>query len=133
MEAGRVKMSNLSKEDVNSKSDKKPGISTSERQWLQIEKFQNEDNSIWLDRANLESEMNSWEFPLHFIDFETSTVAIPFNAGRRPYEELAFQFSHHIVHEDGSVEHFGQYLNLKQGEFPNYEFVERTQSSARKR
>ena len=123
IEAGRVKLSNLSKEDVNPKSDKKPGKSTSERQWLQIEKFQNEDDSIWLDRANLDSEMNSWVFPLHFIDFETATVAIPFNAGRRPYEVLAFQFSHHIVHEDGSVEHFGQYLNLEQGEIPNYEFV----------
>ena len=50
-------------------------------------------------------------------------VAIPFNAGRRPYEGIAFQFSHHIVHEDGSVEHFGEYLNTEQGGFPNYDFV----------
>lgn len=126
IEAGRIKMSELLEQDVtpkNPKPKKRPGLSTSERQWLQIEKFQKRDNSIWLDRENLQSEMDRWVFPLHFIDFETATVAIPLNAGRRPYEEIAFQFSHHIVREDGSVEHFGEYLNTERGVFPNYEFV----------
>jgi hypothetical protein len=52
-------------------------------------------------------------------------VAIPFNRGRRPYEGIAFQFSHHIVYEDGRVEHRGQYLNSEIGAFPNYDFVRR--------
>ena len=123
IEAGRIKMSELLEEDVGPESNDQLGISTSERQWLQIEKFQKGDNSIWLDRDNLKSEMDSWDFPLHFIDFETASVAIPFNAGRRPFEEIAFQFSHHIVREDGTVEHFGEYLNTERGVFPNYEFV----------
>lgn len=50
-------------------------------------------------------------------------AAIPFNRGRHPYELVAFQFSHHIVHQDGRVEHRGQYLNTQRGVFPNYEFV----------
>ncbi len=58
-----------------------------------------------------------------FIDFETSVVAIPFNKERRPYEQVAFQFSHHIVYEDGRIEHTNQYLNNKVGIFPNFEFV----------
>ncbi len=123
IEAGRIKMSELSEEDVGPEPNDQPGLSTSERQWLQIEKFQNGDHSIWLDRENLQSEMDRWVFPLHFIDFETASVAIPLNAGRRPYEEIAFQFSHHIVREDGSAEHFGEYLNTERGVFPNYDFV----------
>lgn len=123
IEAGCIKMSDLSKDDVDPKPDKKPGISASERQWLQIKKSQDGDNSNWLDRENLQLEMNKWLFPFHFIDFETTMVAIPFNAGRRSYEGIAFQFSHHIVHEDGTVEHFGEYLNTEKGAFPNYEFV----------
>lgn len=123
IEAGRIKMSDLTEEDVVPKPDKKSGISASERQWLQIKKFKNGDNSIWLDRENLRREMSSWVFPLHFIDFETTMAAIPFNAGRRPYEGIAFQFSHHIFYEDGSVKHAGQYLNTEQGVFPNYDFV----------
>ena len=123
IESGRIKMSELLEEDVGPEPNDQPGLSTSERQWLQIEKFQNGDHSIWLDRENLQSEMGRWVFPLHFIDFETASVAIPLNAGRRPYEEIAFQFSHHIVREDGSVAHFGEYLNTERGVFPNYEFV----------
>lgn len=123
---GLIKMSDLSKKDIEPKNptaDSKPGISRLNRQWLQITKVKNRDSSFWLDREHLQNEMNKWVFPLHFIDFETASMAIPFNAGRRPYEVIAFQFSHHIIREDGSVEHFGEYLNTDRGKFPNYDFV----------
>jgi hypothetical protein len=48
---------------------------------------------------------------------------VPFNSGRRPYETIAFQFSHHIAHEDGRIEHADEYLNTAQGVFPNFDFV----------
>ena len=123
IEAGSIKIMDISKEDIKPVSDNKPGMFTSERQWMQVQKCQNQDNSIWIDRKNLQDEINRWTFPLHFIDFESITTAIPFNAGRRPYELMAFQFSHHIVYDNGSIEHIGQYLNTEPGVFPNYEFV----------
>ena len=125
---GIVKMSHLSKADIAPQPDNKPGLSQSERQWLQITKVKDNDSTFWLDRKNLQSEMNKWEFPLHFIDFETAKLAIPFNAGRRPYEEIAFQFSHHIVRKNGTVKHYGEYLNRERGAFPNYEFVRNLKS-----
>jgi hypothetical protein len=48
---------------------------------------------------------------------------IPFKAGRRPYEGIAFQFSHHTVDTEGHVEHVGQFLETTPGVFPNYDFV----------
>ena len=125
IKAGRIKMSDLTIADINiqPRRDGKSGLSMSGRQWLQIEKLKNKDASIWLDRANLKIEMDSWKFPLHFIDFETAMAAIPFNAGQSPYEGIAFQFSHHIVDENGKIEHFGQFLNTERGVFPNYDFV----------
>jgi len=120
---GRIKLSQISKEDISPKRDSKPGISTSERQWIQVQKANKKDRSYWIDSENLKREMNTWTFPLHFIDFETAVVAIPFNKGRHPYEGIAFQYSHHLVHEDGRVEHGGQYLNAKPGVFPNYDFI----------
>jgi len=69
--------------------------------------------------------MKSFVYPLHFIDFETSMVAIPFFRGRRPYEQIAFQYSHHVVNADLSIEHKGQYLCEEKGTFPNFEFVRR--------
>lgn len=123
--AGRIKISDISEGDISPESDDKPGISSSERQWLQVQKYQNNDNTYWIDKENLSCEMRKWTYPLHFIDFETSMVAIPFNKGRHPYEGIAFQFSHHVVYEDGRVEHHGEYLNTTPGIFPNYEFIRR--------
>lgn len=119
----RVAMADVVEADIKPKSDGKPGISPSQRQWLQVEKAQKRDGEHWLEKEALNREMRQWKFPLHFIDFETTRVAIPFNRGRHPYELIAFQFSHHVVQEDGSVRHAGQYLNTERGIFPNYEFV----------
>jgi hypothetical protein len=98
-------------------------LSRTERQWLQIEKDLSNNTSSYVDLDGLKQEMNSWTYPLHFIDFETSTVALPFNKGRKPYEQIAFQFSHHIYYEDGTIEHASEYINDKAGVFPNFEFV----------
>lgn len=123
MRSGVVKISQLDPEDINSTEDGKPGLSPSQRQWLQVEKYQAKDPSVWIDKENLKAEIDKWIFPLHFIDFETSMVAIPFNKGRHPYEAIAFQFSHHVVDEEGKIKHTGEYLNVQPGVFPNYEFV----------
>ena len=120
---GRIKLTEITEDDIKVKSDDKPGISRTQRQWMQVNKLQNNDTSYWIDKYNLSMEMDTWTYPLHFIDFETSMAAIPFNKGRRPYEGIAFQFSHHIVHKNGDIEHRGQYLNTEPGVFPNYEFV----------
>ena len=98
-------------------------LSRTERQWLQIEKERDPDFTEYLDVEGLRDEIKNWIFPLHFIDFETSTVALPFYAGRKPYEQIAFQFSHHIYYEDGKVEHAHEYINVEPGEFPNFKFI----------
>ncbi len=121
--SGRIKLDTITIHDISPCRDDRPGISVSQRQWLQVEKAQNNDLREWIDHENLSREMSQWVYPLHFIDFETTMTAIPFNRGRRPYEGIAFQFSHHVVYKDGTIEHYGQYLNTQPGVFPNYEFV----------
>ncbi|MBC8397640.1 MAG: DUF2779 domain-containing protein [Flavobacteriales bacterium] len=106
--------------DVQVEEDK---FTSSQRQWIQIEKEKNKDTTAAVELSGLSDELNSWVYPLNFIDFETSGMALPFTKGRKPYEQLAFQFSHHIVYEDGRVDHATEYLNAKVGEFPNFEFI----------
>jgi len=121
---GKIKFSDFNEEDINPKMLRGDNeLERVERQWLQIEKVQNNDSSIFLNKEGLQKEIDSWTYPLNFIDFETSTVAIPFNKGRKPYEGIAFQYSHHIVHENGLIEHKGEYLNSEEGVFPNYDFL----------
>lgn len=123
IDQGLVKLNTINENHIKPSGDKNPGLSGKERQWMQIKKSQNNDLSYWIDKKNLSKEMENWKFPLHFIDFETAAPAIPFNKNRCPYEGIAFQFSHHMVHSNGRVEHKGQYLNAKPGVFPNYEFI----------
>ena len=105
------------------KPSKTGGMSTNDRQWLQVEMRCDHQEKSWFDADGMREEMSKWIFPLHFIDFETSRVAIPFNKGKRPYEGIAFQFSHHTVDEKGLVKHAGEFINAQTGVFPNYEFL----------
>mgnify|MGYP002856983360 CR=1 FL=1 len=80
----------------------------------------------YLNIPYLREKMDSWVFPLHMIDFETSGVALPFYENMRPYESVAFQFSHHIIHKTESgytIEHAGQFINVEKGKFPNFDFL----------
>ena len=99
------------------------GLSNSERQFLQIQKAKTRDDTVFFDKEGLLQEMQSWKYPLHFIDFETTMMAIPFGANQAPYEGIAFQFSHHTVEADGKVTHAGEFLSAEPGKFPNYDFV----------
>jgi hypothetical protein len=101
----------------------KNGLERRERQWIQIVKSVNNDKTPYFNRAELKTELDKAEYPLHFIDFETTMAAIPFFKGMHPYEGIAFQFSHHILHKNGKVEHAGQFLSTTPGKFPNFDFI----------
>ena len=101
---------------------KESGLHPAERRKLQIEKVKKKNREFHLDRGELNKVFNELEPPYHFIDFETSAVALPFHAGRKPYEGLAFQYSYHLMDERGKIEHKSQYISLDAG-FPNYDFV----------
>ena len=115
----------LKKSDFDEPSDNR--LSIKNRQWLQIEsrvdESLNKPVNFYLDVENLRETMLEWKFPLHFIDFETCTSALPFTKGRHPYEQIAFQYSHHIIYSDGKIEHKSEYINAEPGKFPNYDFV----------
>lgn len=122
IENGIFLMKDITADDI-SVLPKPYGMSLSERQWLQISKVKDKDNSPYIDIDGLKLEISNWKFPLHFIDFETSTVAIPFNKGKKPYEQIAFQFSHHKILEDGFISHETEYINSEAGSFPNFDFL----------
>ena len=99
-------------------------INQNQRQWIQVSRVQEGNDRPYLDREGLSRELASYTWPCHFIDFETTAPAIPFHAGYGPYQGLCFQYSHHILHEDGRVEHAGEFLGLGQGDDPTFAFIE---------
>ena len=95
-------------------------FNNSARRQIQIEQQMSGDGEPIL-LSGIKDEMAEWKFPLHFIDFETSTVALPFTKGRHPYETTAFQYSHHQLDEDGTLTHT-EWISTERV-FPNFDFV----------
>jgi hypothetical protein len=106
-------------QDGTDEKKKDNGMSRSERQWYQV----SQHDSVVVDRNYLLKEMEVWHFPLHFIDFETVSTALPFFVHKHPFDVIAFQFSHHMLHQDGSVEHASEFLHTIPGECPNTFFL----------
>jgi hypothetical protein len=122
MEENRLLMDDITENDfkILAEPDK---ISSGERQWIQVLKARNNDYTPHFEKEGLINEMKNWKFPLHFIDFETSAVALPFSINMKPYEQVAFQFSHHTLSEEGVIEHRTEFISNSPGEFPNFNFV----------
>ena len=106
-------------------TESKAGLSYTERQRLQIDGIPTtqDKGGFYFDSGYFSKERSNWSYPYHMIDFETSTVALPFFKDMHPYEPIAFQFSHHVMHENGNVEHRNQSLITHPGHFPNFDFV----------
>ena len=99
------------------------GMTRKHRQWYICRADWPGGGEFYFDSDGFRSVMSQWRYPLHCIDFETSVVAIPFVKGRRPYEMTAFQFSHHVIEEDGRVAHRTQWICAEPGVDPNVPFV----------
>ncbi|MBO7190238.1 MAG: DUF2779 domain-containing protein [Alistipes sp.] len=95
-------------------------FNASARRQVQIE-CQTSERKDAILLSGIKSEMADWKFPLHFIDFETSTVALPFTKGRSPYETTAFQFSHHQLDQNHNLTHT-EWISTE-CKFPNFDFV----------
>ena len=122
-ESQRLLLKEMDETDFGDEKPKAGKISRVERQLIQLEKAIKKDLTPYVLKQELREEMSTWKYPLNFIDFETSTAPLPFFAGQKPYDQIAFQFSHHIYYEDGTITHSSQYINTTAGEFPNFEFL----------
>lgn len=74
-----------------------------ENQRIQVECAKSGEPHI--NKAEIAKFLNTFEFPLYYLDFETHNTALPLYDGTRPYQQVPFQFSLHVQQEDGSTEH----------------------------
>ncbi|MDB4420966.1 DUF2779 domain-containing protein [Pseudomonadales bacterium] len=127
----KIKLRDLEPDDLGVDDAVLNSSSLKDRQWLQVVMRRDSvsgtgagtDAEAYFDQQGFVQAMQGWTYPLHFIDFETTTVALPFTKGRKPYETVGFQFSHHVYYENGTIEHKDEYLNAVPGQYPNIDFV----------
>jgi hypothetical protein len=127
LEQGRAVLADVQEDDIRpGKPSEGAGLTPLERRLAQIGAARGDGPPYVLDENRLRA-MDDWAWPLHMIDFETSAPALPFFKGMRPYETLAFQFSHHVMEKlgDGTVRirHANQWICTEAGVHPSIEFV----------
>jgi hypothetical protein len=77
---------------------KKPGEEAREgvpRKWNQVRVHKTGEPII--DMEAIRRELSSLTFPLYFLDYETWPRAIPPYSGYKPYQQIVFQYSLHIL------------------------------------
>lgn len=90
-----------------------------ERQVRQIEYTRS--GGTWIG-DELKTKLSALTYPMHFIDFEASRMALPYHATMRPYGQVAFQWSCHTVDAPGAVPRHTEWLNATD-EWPNITFA----------
>jgi hypothetical protein len=128
LDARRLWIRDLKESDLKVKPTAEK-ISRTSRHELQWQELAQQNTEPFLQTEVLRRVMGEWKYPIHFIDFETAQPALPFHAGHRPYQQILFQFSHHIATPDGAVRHAAEFLNSDGVDSPSIEVVRRLRQS----
>ena len=90
-------------------------------QSLQVDTALN--HAVHVDAGAIGDFLGDVRYPVSFLDFETFQDAIPRFDGQRPYQNMPFQYSLHVVHESGELEH-REFL-ADEHEDPRHELAQR--------
>lgn len=70
-----------------------------EKQKIQHNAHKN--NKHHCDVEELSSFLKQLKYPLYFLDFESYNTAVPLYNGLRPYQQIPFQYSVHVIDKEG--------------------------------
>ena len=79
--------------------------------------------ATFIDEENIKTFLQNLTYPIYHLDFETYQQAIPQYKGLKPFEQIPFQYSLHIEHKDGTLEH-KEFL-AQDGEDSRYELAQK--------
>ena len=86
---GKVSFEDLQNEDLSDRA-------------LEQINFELNDLEPKIDKEAIKEILNSLKYPLYFLDYETYRTAIPEIIGTKPYQQLTFQYSLHIIEKEGA-------------------------------
>ncbi len=82
--------------------------SLGDKQQIQVDALRS--GKPYVDKEGICGFLERLEYPLYYLDFETFGTAIPMYDNVRPYEQIPFQFSLHIVDAEGKKPRHESYL-----------------------
>lgn len=65
-------------------------------------------NTVLVDKKSIKEELANLSYPIYFLDYETYDPAIPMYDGYKPYQQMVFQYSLHVVESanDTTLKHY---------------------------
>ncbi len=99
----RERRKDLLEQGIAGALDIPPDFPLTRKERTQVEMYRRGTPEIEL--AKIEDELKKLTYPLYFLDFETDNPAVPRYEGTRPYQQVPFQYSLHILTEDGNLQH----------------------------
>ncbi len=66
---------------------------------------------IAINQEEIAIRLASWKYPLHFLDYETFSYAVPQFDGVRPFQQMCFQYSLHTIENPGGELKHSQFLS----------------------
>lgn len=64
----------------------------------------------FVDKEGIKALLSQLRYPLYFLDFESTAPAIPIWGGARPYQQIVFQASLHVLEQPGKEPKHYEYL-----------------------
>lgn len=100
LRGGKTKQFSLYEQGIMSIKDIPDGVALSRQQQIQKKCLMTGNTHVELDE--IRRFLDGLRYPRYYLDFETVAPAIPVYDGMRPYQDLPFQFSLHVVENDRS-------------------------------
>ena len=108
---GKISFEDLQNEDINPK-------------YLEQIDFELNDCEAKINADAIRDVLDSLKYPLYFIDYETCQYAIPEYENTKPYQQIPFQYSLHILPEENGVFEHREFLADVYDENPIRTFAE---------
>ena len=85
-------------------------------------------NKILLDKFNVKQELDTFNFPLYFLDYETFPCAIPRFDGFSPYQQIPFQYSLYVLETPQAEPKHFEFIFTKNAD-PSLDFLKSLQEN----
>lgn len=108
---GKVSFKDLENEKLNPK-------------YLEQIDFEVNDREAKINKKAIKKLLDSLVYPLYFIDYETCQYAIPEYENTKPYQQIPFQYSLHVIKEEGGPMEHLEYLAEVDDDNPIRTFAE---------
>jgi len=109
----KKKLTELVDSNIFSIHDVPTDFELSDNQRRQVDTAQSDKE--YIDSSGISEFLETMKYPLAFLDYETYPSAIPKYSGHRPYQQIPFQFSLHVINSHGDELTHYDFIYTEQG------------------